>query len=132
MAIVNKNNLLENGLESALSKTKDDFFNKHNVLFKKAKIYGGFEGFADNLNLGFKGTAMLGVAAFAGAALFSKLPEAWNAHQKGLQGYAEYVGNDPATYYDAAPNVDRRTGDKSLGATGELVFGLRNSRHGGK
>ena len=38
-------------------------------------------------------------------------------------------GNIPALDYDASPN-GTQAGDKTLGATGALVFGLNSGRHG--
>lgn len=50
--------------------------------------------------------------------------------QKTLAENAEYVGNVSSMAYDGVPNVDRTTGKRDFGATGNLVFGLNNSRRG--
>lgn len=46
-----------------------------------------------------------------------------------LRSNAEYTGNLASMDYDGSPNVDRITGRRDFSATGDLVFGLNNSRH---
>ncbi len=112
-------NLVKQGLKSKVIKQV------------KPERIGGVSGFLDNLNLGHKTTALTGLAVFGVATSVEGSKAIWDTKMEELKGRAEYVGNDPASYYDAAPNVDRRTGDKTLGATGELVFGLHKGRKGG-
>lgn len=78
----------------------------------------------------YKTTPFAGAVVFGAAATIKGVRTAKEIRNQRRVGRAEYVGNDPMTYYDATPNVDRKTGDKTLGATGELVFGLHRGRQG--
>lgn len=83
-----------------------------------------------NLGTGLQATGFAGVAAFGVFGLGSAISQQRDVAIANTTGKAEYVGNMPDYAYDGQGQVDRKTGDKSLGATGDLVFGLNASRHG--
>lgn len=83
-----------------------------------------------NLGTGLQATGFAGVAAFGVFGAGSAISQRHDAAIASTTGKAEYIGNMPDYAYDAQGQADRKTGDKSLGATGDLVFGLNASRHG--
>jgi hypothetical protein len=83
-----------------------------------------------NLYTGAATTALVGWAAFGSIAAGTTAKGYMDMKTQQQTGPATYVGNLPDYAYDAAGQVDRNTGDKSLGATGDLVFGLNSRRHG--
>ncbi|HLO11264.1 MAG TPA: hypothetical protein VK190_03285 [Pseudoneobacillus sp.] len=85
---------------------------------------------ASNLGLGIKPTLAAGVVTFGVFGAASTLGGLRSAAITKTTGTSEYYGTMPDLAYDAQGQVDRKTGDKSLGATGDLVFGLNSSRHG--
>lgn len=87
---------------------------------------------ASNLYSGVAATAFVGAVAFGGMAVKTGVGGVVGVMNANATGPAQYVGNIPDFAYDAQGQVDRRTGDKTLGATGDLVFGLNASKHGGR
>lgn len=80
--------------------------------------------------LGKRTTALGQTAIVAGVAAWGIGAGRANYQRDTLTRNAEYVGNLPSMDYDAVPNVDQATGRRDFGATGDLVFGLNNSRRG--
>ncbi len=82
-----------------------------------------------NFGTGLSATAFTAGIVFGGAAMVGGIQSGvqYAKNQRNL-GPTQYMGNIPEIYYDATPQADRVTGDKTLGATGDLVFGLHNAR----
>jgi hypothetical protein len=88
--------------------------------------------------LGLKTTKLAGALTLAGIAAWGIGAGVISGREQVMQQNAEYVGNVPSMDYDGSPNVDTKTGKpvfstsgaRNFGATGDLVFGLNNSRRG--
>jgi hypothetical protein len=80
--------------------------------------------------LGKKVTALGSAGIVAGTVAWGIGTGKIEGRQKTLSDNAEYVGNVGTMDYDGVANVDRKTGQRNFGATGDLVFGLNNSRRG--
>jgi hypothetical protein len=80
--------------------------------------------------IGVRATKFTSAAVIGGVALWGVGAGSYNYRRNTLASNAEYIGNIPSMDYDAVPNVDRKTGQRDFGATGELVFGLNRSRRG--
>lgn len=80
--------------------------------------------------LGKELTTFSKLAVVGGVAAWGVAAGTITGRRKTLTDNAEYVGNVGAMDYDAVANVDRKTGQRNFGATGDLVFGLNNSRRG--
>ncbi len=82
--------------------------------------------------LGIQTTKLFGALAVGGVAAWGIAAGSVNGRTSALQQNAEYAGNMPQMDYDAVPNVDRMTGKRDFGATGDLVFGLNKANKSSK
>lgn len=70
----------------------------------------------------------LAIAGIAGASIISGIRGTADPIQRKYQPQPEYAGKISGLSYDAVGNIDN--GSRTLGATGDLVFGLHNMRRG--
>lgn len=99
------------------------FLGKHALIKSTPKNF-------TTLGIGYKATGLATAATFAAVGAWGIGTGMANNRKDTMTRNAEYVGNPSAMDYDATANVDRRSGERNFSATGDIVFGLNNMKHG--